>query len=79
MTKTETYIKKAIKEAAKDFKQTIVSDVKIDMPINVGDAVQDIALALKAQAEANESNSEALKILCSKIGESKNTAIHFEA
>ena len=69
MTKTERYIKDAIKEAAKDFKQTNVTGCSVmnENTINIGDAAKDLARALQMQAGANQANSEAIQMLATKL------------
>lgn len=75
MTKTEEYVTKAIKKSAKDFNQTTVTGCTVNMPINMGDALKDLAHAMKAQARANEANGLALADLARKIGEHKHVGI----
>ena len=82
MTKTEKYIKDAIKEAAKDFKQSnlSVADSSFIMNpvVNIGEAAEKLARAMIVQAEANKSNSEVMQVLAGKLDMVKITAIEFE-
>ena len=79
MTKTERYIKDAIKEAAKDFKQTNVTGCSVmnENTINIGDAAKDIARALQMQAGANQANSEAIQMLATKLDMVEITGMRF--
>ncbi len=80
MTKTEKYIKDAIKEAAKDFKQNTISDSNftVQTTVNIGDAAKKLAVAMRVQAEANRANSNAMETLANKLDMVEVAAIKIE-
>ena len=66
-TTTEKYINKAVTAAKEELAGTHVSNCNIEMNLEVGEVVTELALALKAQAKANQANSEAMMKLAEKL------------
>ena len=78
MTKTEQYISKAIKEAAKDFKQMTIRDVAVTMNLEPTASTELLAEALNNQSLANIANAKAIEELASKLTTTEACAIRME-
>jgi hypothetical protein len=79
MNTTEKYIKKAVEAAKEELAGTHVSNCHAEMHLDVGDVVTELAEALKAQAKANQANSEAMERLAEKLVPTEAYAFKFES
>ena len=66
-TQAEKHINAAISKAKEELAGTSISNCNIEMNVLAEGATQALAEALKAQAEANESNSYAMLILAKSL------------
>ena len=67
MNTTEKYIKKAVDEAKKELSGASITNCNITMNIDNVNAIESLAEAIKAQAQANESTADAINTLASRI------------
>ncbi len=78
MNTTEKYIKKAVDAAKEELAGTHVSNCNVEMNLDVGEVVTELAEALKAQARANQANSEAMARLAEKLVPTEAYAFKFD-
>ena len=74
-TTIQKYIEDAVNAATKG---ASINNVKIEMKLDVGEVVTELASALKMQAEANKATAEAMEELAIKLIPQEVTAIRIE-